>query len=106
MLPNWVFIASLGCLIALFVVGVWMQATVKRRLKNHYASNPDVPDVTFNPLDHSASRTLSFFRFIASKRYSHLNDAKLTRDCNALRVLYACYLAVFIWVIFAVLVRP
>src|SRR5574337_256031 len=106
MLPNLALIVSLGVFITLFFTVVWIQAAVKRRLRNHFAGNTNIPDVTFNPLDHSASQTLLFLKFITRKQYSNLNDAKLTRDCNALRVLYVCYLMVFVWVIFTVLMRP
>jgi|SwirhisoilCB3_FD_contig_31_8809973_length_797_multi_2_in_0_out_0_2 hypothetical protein len=106
MLPNWVFITSLIGLIALFIVGTSVQVIIKQRLKKYYASNPSTPDITFNPLNHSAGRTLLFLRFIAQKQYVNLNDAKLTRDCSTLRVLYVCYLVLFVWVAFTILVRP
>jgi H+/Cl- antiporter ClcA len=105
MLPNWLFMASLIGLIVLFAVGTSVQVTIRRRLNRYYANNPNAPDVTFNPLEHSANRTLTFLRFIAQKQYVNLHDSKLTRDCNALRVLYMCYLVVLVWVAFAILVR-
>ncbi len=105
-LPNLALVVSLSAFVALFIAIGWMQLAVKRRLKKHFANNPNIPNVTFNPLDHSASRTLSFLKFIVRKQYSNLSDTKLTRDCNALRVLYICYLVAFVWVAFAVLMRP
>lgn len=105
MLPNWIFIPSLIGLIVLFMAGTAVQVVVKRRLKKYYANNPNVPDVTFNPLDHSASQAVSFLRFLAQRQYGNLKDARLTRDCNTLRILYICYLAVFAWVVFTILAR-
>src|SRR6185437_1034683 len=106
MVSNWVFVISLCCMVVLFIAVVWVQSIVKRQLKKHYANNPDTPDVTFNPLDHSARQTLIFLRFIASKQYKHLSDAKLLRHCNALRLLYGGYLVIFVWVAIAIIIKP
>jgi len=106
MMPHWVFIVGLSVFATLFIVVAWKQITIKQCLKRRYAGNPNVPEITFNPFNHSAKQTLIFFKFIAQKQYNCLNDAKLARDCNALRILYVCYLLVFGWVCFSVVLLP
>jgi|SRR6185312_1383561 len=105
MFANWIFIAGLGIFILLFIAVGCVQSLVKKRLRAIYITDRNVPHETFNPFDHSANGTVSFLKFIVRKRYSVLNDDKLTRGCNALRVLYICYLLTFFWMCFSVIMK-
>lgn len=105
MLSNWIFVAGVIVFIVLFISVVFVQTIVKKRLKKFYANNTVVPAITFNPLDQSANRTMSFLKFIAKREYGALNDNRLTRDCDMLRILYICYILVFIWVCFSLIFK-
>jgi hypothetical protein len=104
MLQNWIFVVSLCCFVMLFILVVFLQTVIKLRLKKCHANNGGTPDVTFNPLDHSARRTLLFFKFLVKRQYTNIDDSRLILYCNTLLVLYLLYIASFVWITLSIFI--
>ena len=97
------FIASVIVFVALFLVGCVMQMMANGRLKKYHKQDPNVENIILSISNNSPGRTISFLRFVIKKEFIELHDPTLTIYCNILRVLYPCFVVVFLWLCYVVL---
>jgi len=83
--------------VVLFFVLFALQSFLKARLKDRFSSDTILSDTRINVFDHSARGTMWFIGFLMRREYSGLGDRKLVAYCDVLRVLYVCYLLLFLF---------
>lgn len=89
--------------VVLFFVLFALQSFVKARLKGHFSSDAILNNASVNVFDHSARGTMWFIGFLMRREYGRLGDKKLIFYCDILRVLYVCYLLLFLFLAMSII---
>lgn len=106
MIHNLLFFFSMAAFIVLFLAVIVVQVVVKFRIKKFHANSPIGICCAGGTHSGQSSKSLNFLRFLTHKEYILLDDNRLSKLCAALKVLYICYIFVFLWVCFEILFMP